>query len=841
MTPTATIMEHPASFDNYTRIGWHLVPIAPGSKGPKTAGWQLKENCITDASRIPNGYGAGLAHAYSGTCAIDIDDWDVSVQTLGFVGIDLLALCNADDAVLIHSGNPGHAKLIYKMPFGIVLPSKKCIHTTAEGLKKNWIDFRCATADGKTVQDVLAPSIHPITQRPYQWAGRGSYTNLPLIPGELLAYWRAIIDAEEQRTITVSGSQVSASWDEIKQALTYISPDCDREQWVSVLMALHYAGTATNKPDEALVVADEWSAQSATKYKGQKDILNSWRGFNPDKGVKLGTLFHLARQAGWQRPIPDVSTMFTATIEEIESPKSLADQIATPTPRVDYDLFPPLLAQRAKEVGVSMACDPLVAAFAGLGAAAAAVDARTRLELMPSWKVPPILWLMTIGSPSAKKSPAAEPMMGILSQIEKEHRAVHAANELIFKAHDAAHASALKAYNAAAADPHWALSGSDLSSLPQVPERPPVPIPKRLVVSDITSQKLVRMCADRPQGLLCHLDEMQAWCKKLAGVQTGESRSSWITAYDCRSQPMDRVGDGSTDSNTTIIADNYAVSIYGNCQPKVFRAYVKELTEDGLMQRFIPAIVRDEYSDKLNQPIPDHLTSSAQYEQHIRLIHALPATTYRLSPEAFTRFRKFQEWYISLKQDERLLNAESEYITAIGKLEGTAGRIILFWHLFENPHAQEVSDETCLRALKFTTTYLVNALRYLYGEVGELGTDSVDTHIRDHVMQHAGESQTITLSDMKRSARRKLEHLPSWQQDEMVKSAMYVLEKAQWVKMVEHNQKSIVWAIDPRVADIFPEHRKNVIAAKQRIYDRIHDLSDGRVPHRKVVGSDILS
>jgi hypothetical protein len=772
--------------------------------------------------------------------SLDIDDWDVAVQTLGFVGVDLVALCNAPDAVLIHSGNPGHAKLLYRMPFGLVLPSKKCVHTTQEGIKKNWLDFRCATADGKTVQDVLPPSVHPITQMPYQWAGQGHYTNLPYIPGELLAYWRAIIDAEETRNITISGSKVDASWDEIKQALAHISPDCSRDEWVTVLMALHYAGTVTNKLDEALVVADEWSAQSATKYKGQRDILNSWRGFRPDKGITLGSLFHYATKAGWTRPIPDVSALFTATIDEIESPRTLAYQMSTPKPSVDYDLFPPLLAQRAKEVSVSMACDPIVAAWAGLGAAAAAVDARTRLELMPGWKVPPILWLMTIGSPSAKKSPASEPMMRVLGQIEAEDKPRKSAEDLIFRARDAAYASAVKAYEKAAEDPHWVLTGSDPTQLPLVPEMPIPPVAKRLVVSDITSQKLVRMCADRPQGLLCHLDEMQSWCKKLAGTQTGESRSSWITAYDCRSQPMDRVGDGSANSATTVIADNYAVSIYGNCQPKVFKAYLKDLAEDGLVQRFIPAIVRDEYSDRLNQPIPDHMTSAAQYEQQLRLIHALPPTIYRLSPDAFTRFRKFQEWFIELKQDERLLGADDEYITAVGKLEGTAGRLILFWHLFENPHNLEVSEDTCDRVLKFVTSYLVNALRYLYAEVGGITTDAVDAHVRDYIMQHAGESTTVTLSDLKRSTRRKIEHLPIFHQEELIRSAMLVLERANWVICIDQSIKSTVWAIDARVANIEPDHRRKVIAAKQRLYDRIHEISGGRAPHRKVVGSDIL-
>ena len=308
----AQVMELPSSFENYTRQGWYLVPIPPATKGPQSPGWNLKENCITDATKMPLGYGAGIAHAYSGTCSIDIDDWDYAVATMSMVGIDLLGLFQSKDSVTIDSGNPGHAKLLYQLPFGIVLPSKKCVYTTPEGIKKNWIDFRCATADSKTVQDVLPPSIHPVTQRPYAWGGNGHYSNLPLIPTELMAYWRAMIDADERRSINVTGSGVSASWDEIKSALDHISPDVSRDEWIVVLMALHHAGTVTNKLDEAFVIADEWSAKSLHKYKGQKDLWYSWRGFKPDGGITLGSLFKMAGSNGWQRPIPDVTSLFEA-------------------------------------------------------------------------------------------------------------------------------------------------------------------------------------------------------------------------------------------------------------------------------------------------------------------------------------------------------------------------------------------------------------------------------------------------------------------------------------------------------------------------------------------------
>ena len=82
------MQQHPASVDAYIRHGWSLVPIPMGTKGPSHRGWNLRESALKDQTQLPPGFGIGLAHAYSGTMAFDIDNWDATVEQ----GIDLQAL-----------------------------------------------------------------------------------------------------------------------------------------------------------------------------------------------------------------------------------------------------------------------------------------------------------------------------------------------------------------------------------------------------------------------------------------------------------------------------------------------------------------------------------------------------------------------------------------------------------------------------------------------------------------------------------------------------------------------------------------------------------------------------
>ena len=156
MTAVPSVQQHPASVDAYIRHGWSLVPIPMGTKGPRTPGWNLKESALRSQTDLPVGFGIGLAHAYSGTMALDIDNWDMTTVLLSQHGLDLNALYDAPDAVVINSGKPGHGKLLYSMPFGLALPSKKILH-----LGVTAYELRCATSNGLTVQDVLPPSIHP--------------------------------------------------------------------------------------------------------------------------------------------------------------------------------------------------------------------------------------------------------------------------------------------------------------------------------------------------------------------------------------------------------------------------------------------------------------------------------------------------------------------------------------------------------------------------------------------------------------------------------------------------------------------------------------------------------
>lgn len=269
----------------YVKAGLALVQIRQGSKAPLIKAWQQAEHAITteeQAAALPDDAALGLAHRWCGTCALDVDDIKAATLWLATRGLDLDDLQLAFDAVLDVSGKEGHTKLIYRLPEGIKW--LKTVKPTASGL-----ELRNATADGLTVQDVIAPSIHPDTKKPYSW--KGDWRKIPEIPPRLLDIWQQLLKPKPKPNGTNGSHPPVRALDELKDALEYISAD-EYETWIKVGMGLHdnFHGETTG-----LELWDSWS-QSSGKYEAG-ECARRWESFTPG-GVSAAAIFGLAKDAG---------------------------------------------------------------------------------------------------------------------------------------------------------------------------------------------------------------------------------------------------------------------------------------------------------------------------------------------------------------------------------------------------------------------------------------------------------------------------------------------------------------------------------------------------------------
>lgn len=772
-----------SAFGAYNLAGFVLTPIPLGSKGPVIDDWNKPENLITDGNLIPDEtFNAGLCHLQSGTCAIDLDDLELAKFYFQMKGVDLQAYLDDPNMVKIESGSGNHAKLIFRV-------DKPLLTKRYSRNNLSVFELRCATAKGTTVQDVIPPSLHPIGTR-YKWIG--NWMNIPQLPEDIKQLWLDMINVEPP-VKKLTSSVPDATWHEVESALAAVDPSCSYQVWCECMMAVWRYGFEVADVDKAIDLIDNWSSKSY-KYPGRQHIRNKCKSFsNHHNPIEVGSLFFHAIAAGWVRPKPDVSHIFQ-NVEMLPPDTSGLTPFPPPTPPLEC--VPAVLRKRAEEVSVSVGCDPLVPLFAGLGAACAAADGRSRLELMPGYVLPPILWLMIIGPPADKKSPGSRPMFSILQDIEREDVPRYQQALQQFEAQDIMFGAAKKAWTE-----HFKTGDAALGAAapPLMPEPKP-PVAKRLKVSDITSQSLVRIVADRPEGVLCHLDEMAGWANKLSKPTSSEDRSAWTVGFEADTYALDRVGTGHTK------AENYAVAIYGNIQPTPLRAANELLASDGLLQRFILGPIRPALSKK-GSPIPAYMDSSEEYERAIRHIHAVGQMRYVLSSDAYRAFDEFQDFYQTKKRAGEVLRKSNHYMTALGKYEGIAGRLIFIFHLLTDPANPIVSVEVTESALDFMTRYIMPSLDYCCHEILGDREDSISKWIALHVLQNCHEEQ-LTLSQIKRSARRQVEGLTEYQVIAIIREEMGELQRIGWVRLTEDKGRNITWAINPDLHATFGHLRE---------------------------------
>lgn len=204
-------------------FGLALVPIEPGEKGPKGKAWNTPEGYIADADAAeafwlehPD-HNLGVVLGPSRVCSLDVDDVALSrIALRDAFGLDLEALAAAYPTAV---GNPARFRVMFRVPDGVELSRRSLAWpnqadpdgsilkaltaqmvaakdagdaTREAALKMAAEPFKKITVfelRGGAVQDVLPPSIHPGTRKPYTWRIPPSAAGLPDLPAELLNIW----------------------------------------------------------------------------------------------------------------------------------------------------------------------------------------------------------------------------------------------------------------------------------------------------------------------------------------------------------------------------------------------------------------------------------------------------------------------------------------------------------------------------------------------------------------------------------------------------------------------------------------------------------------------------
>jgi len=321
-------------------LGYHPVPIQPGSKGPRFPKWEQYEATPEAINRDfpPQGIVIGIKHDNLG--AVDID-----------VYCPELAAKLRDEWISRFPNTLERVGQAPKTAFVFRLPDNPYTIRNTDKAKKGDLEAQVEvrTKSGQ----IVAYGLHPKTGKPYHWPGKQLWetpiSDLRMIgewevqeyrdwADQQIKEWAGVDDRQEplltrqEPTFKIDlGSYAGLNdgppkEEAVKEALSYIPADLSHDDWVQVLMALHdyYNGSTAG-----LYVAQDWSSSYAGY--NAREVEAKWRSFK-GSGVSYSTIFHYAREYGAdlseigrkhrtdaqraREPIPDPQPVTPTTIQD---------------------------------------------------------------------------------------------------------------------------------------------------------------------------------------------------------------------------------------------------------------------------------------------------------------------------------------------------------------------------------------------------------------------------------------------------------------------------------------------------------------------------------------------
>lgn len=747
----------------FHRLGFRLCAIPPGKKGPVTPGWP-EGNVPAEHWQTHPQEGLGVVLGPSRLVSLDLDSLPDARAVLDALGLELDALLAG--AMLVR-GNPERLRAIFRAPPDLDLTRKSLAWPPREEGGKPVTVFELR---GGPVQDVLPPTIHPDTGRPYEWITPPwelpKLGALPPALGELWRdwdAWRPHLEAlcpwappapePEARPSTppTGGQSVVDEWNRCHDAGELLAAHGYREKgpgrWIAPQSTSGLAGVvrlqsgkvfshhgadpladgfAHDAFDLFRLLEHEGDHRQAIKAAARLLGITTPRvnsGDIGDIGDQVSTPPHAPkRNSGDYGDFGDRKTRAAPPADD-DWPE-LVELEAPDLPRLRADILPGWAGTFAQALALSTETPPELATGLALAVAAVPCARRLRVQVCEGHREPANLWLAVSLPPGNRKSAvhaaccnplvewereAAASMAPAIRQAESEAKTIQA------------RANAARAAAARAKDQYEILAASDEAAALEAGIEPPPPVPQ-LWTSDATPERLGAMLADQGECL--------AWLSSEAGIfdLLAGRYSKGIPNLDVFlkswSGDPERVDRGSRPP-VYLLSPRLTIGL--SPQPDALRGLANQpgFRGRGLLGRFFyllppsPLGFRDLGADREGAIIPDAV--SRAYRQGIRAMLDWPPALDQEGqeqPYLLTLSRAgYAEWLDFARAVERGLQPGGEYEhipDLAGKLPGGAARIACVLHGIEYAHGRPweaaISLDTMERALEIAAACLRHGL-----------------------------------------------------------------------------------------------------------------------------------
>jgi hypothetical protein len=464
----------------------------------------------------------------------------------------------------------------------------------------------------------------------------------------------------------------------------------------SVISALRARGCSD---DEIAAIFEDHPAGIGKRYAEGKDLRGELRRTREKWEEFSFTQADATAAPGWPAPQPIKSTL-------------------PPVEPFIPELLPDGIRDYVMDVADRQQAPADFAAVTALCGIAAVVGNRVRIRPKQNddWEVVPNLWGAIVGRPSAMKSPAMQAALGPIYAITDDLREKWEEEIKSAEIDDAL--SGLDAKDAKK-KAEKALKGGDRAGARDIlaalvdgdDAEPPCP---RIVVNDITMEKLGELLNENPRGLLLVRDELPGFLARMEREEFQSERAFYLEAFNGDGQfTYDRIGRG------TVHIENCTLSIIGGVQPSriapIVRGAMTGASNDGLVQRLQLAVWPDDLGSwKWVDRKPDML-ARLTYEKVFRDLYDVPMgdtdkpAVLQFSTESQELFR---QWMTEIQTEARSGSLSSTMESHILKMPKTVASLALLFELIDGGRS-EVNETAMRRALGWAD-YLRSHANRLY-------------------------------------------------------------------------------------------------------------------------------
>lgn len=387
-------------------------------------------------------------------------------------------------------------------------------------------------------------------------------------------------------------------------------------------------------------------------------------------------------------------------------------------PDFNASWLPSALSDYAIDQAELIGCSAVNIAMSALTACCAALD--DAIQIQPTrhptgWLESARIWTMIVGESGQKKSPGMQCARRPIARIDADLHAnslpeIAAYND----AHDA-HRAAVKL---------WLKDKKGAQPAP-----PPRPLHRRAFMNEATIAALADVLCDNPRGLLVYREEMAGWLGSMDAFNRGSGmeRAAWIEAYDGGLRVIDRSMRGAG----SVRVENWGVSFLGATQPGKIRSTAERMSDDGLLQRFIPIVVDGA------RPAVDRIPDRRAMDDYASIVRGLFEMRPGDGPVTMT------EEAISLKETflaevsewQKLMSLPAMMRSHLGKWPGLFARLCLVFHAIECAHGglsavqAKVGGDVAQRVGRFMRECLFPHAEIFHAEILG-GLDPVQDSIR---------------------------------------------------------------------------------------------------------------